>query len=321
MSTYPGGDATGDATFRIPREDPVAAECTSLSCELSGIVTDPGFVALVVVAGLVAFVAFAYIRDAKECCREERRRVIDERDAFEEFSDRVASFDPAPVNAATAFDGPVVGVQRGAGFGAPGDVRLQRVVDAYENTVMSLPHYQREYDETVGESLAAELGPDATMTLSNGEALSPELQSALISRSRHAATSRSELAEAIDVELDALSDAEARATDIDRSRRRLLEHLDGIPKRRRTDALIDVFDRLEGLEAKCDDAATTRQRAIRDPPMSVDFASSAGSTPTFYNYLYGPLDDTNHPILAEFSALADRIRRDKDRIVGQIARG
>ena len=316
MSTYPGGDAT----LRIPRKDPVAAECASLSCEVSGAVTDPGFVALAVVAGLVALVAFTYVRDAKECCREERRRVVDERDAFEEFSDRVAAFDSTPTSTAMAFDGPVVGVQPGAGFGAPGDVRLRRVVDAYENTVMSLPHYQREYDETVTESLAAELGPDATRTLSNGEVLSPELQSALVTRSRHAASSRTELAEAIDVELDALSDAEGRLTEIDRSRRRLHEHLDGVPERSQTDALIDVYDRLEELEDACDDAAMSRQCAIRDPPMSVDFASAEGETPTFYKYLYGPLEGTNYPVLAEFSELADRIRRDKDRIVGRIAR-
>ncbi|MWV64009.1 hypothetical protein GRS48_04110 [Halorubrum sp. JWXQ-INN 858] len=319
MKTYPGGDAT----FRIPHEEPIAAECASLTCELSAAATEPGFVTGVVVFGLVALVAFAYIRDAKACCREERRRVIDERDAFEEFSNRVASLDSTPVDAAsTSLDGPVIGIQRGSGLHAPGDVRLRRVLDAYEDTVLSLPHYTEEYDETATESLAAELGPDTTATLSTGGTLSPELQSALVTRSRHAAGSRADLADAIGAEIDALTDAETTLTRIDRERRTLHEHLDGVPPYARFDAQVDVWERLAVLEDRLDDAAVERQRRLRDPPMAVDFVTDdGGDAPTFYRYLYGSLEGTSYPVLAAFSSLAERIREDRDRLVGRIAYG
>ena len=315
MSIQPGADAT----FRVPREAPVAEECTARSCELSGIVTDPAFVGLVAVAGLVAFVAFAYLEDAAACCREERQRVDAERDAFEEFAERVASFEPVSAGAAVALDGPVVGVQPGAGFAGQKGGYLDDVLGSYAHTVMALPHYREEYDESAAESLAAELGADTVQTLSDERTLSPALQSALVTRSRHAAASRAELADAISVELDELSDAEVRLLEIDRARSRLHEHLDGVPKWGRTDALIDVYDRLEGLEAECDDLAKCRQGSLRDPPMTVDFGTNEGTNPTFYRYLYGPLSGTNYPVLASITELVDRLRRDRDRIVQRIA--
>jgi len=219
-----------------------------------------------------------------------------------------------------ALDGPVVGAQRGSGFVTPGDVRLRRVVDAYTETVVSLPHYTREYDETLAESLAAELGPDATSTVLSGGTLSPELQSTIVARSRQASTSRQSLADALDAELDALDAAEARLTEIDRSRHRLDEHLDGIRPEALTGARIDVWNRLETLESACDEAAAERQRRVRDPPMSID-SGSGGTDPTFYEYLYAPIEEVTYPVLAEFSELAERIRADRDRLAKRIARG
>ncbi|MFC6772257.1 hypothetical protein ACFQDD_12155, partial [Halorubrum pallidum] len=92
MSVNPG--ATG--VFQVPSADPAVAECTTLSCELGAVATEPGAVTAVVLVGLVAFLAFAYVRDATDDCRRERTRVLAERDAFESFADRVSSLEPAP---------------------------------------------------------------------------------------------------------------------------------------------------------------------------------------------------------------------------------
>lgn len=101
MSTRQG--AAG--IFRIQSAEP-ATECTSVSCDLASIASEPGTVTALVIAGVVAFVALAYIRDAEADCRNERRRVLDERDAFEEFADRVSGLDPAPVSStASSLDG------------------------------------------------------------------------------------------------------------------------------------------------------------------------------------------------------------------------
>jgi len=310
----------GDVRFRIP-DSGLGSECRSLSCEVAGLVTDPGVVTALVLVGLLAFVAFAYVRDAKSCCRRERRRVLDERDAFEEFADRISGLDPSPVNATgSTFNGPVIGTQRAESVSGPGDVRVRNVLDTYRDTVMSLPHYTEEYDESVVESLAAELGPDTTTSLASNGTLSPGLQSALVDRSRQAARARSSLADAIDTELDELTDTETTLTEIDRQRSRLNEHLEGVSRGGHTDASIDVWERLGDLEDRCDAVAADRQASLRDPPLAIEERND-GDDPRFTGYLYEPMEGPRHPVLASIASLADRIREDRDRIARRVANG
>ena len=310
-----------DVMFRLPSESSLGVDCTSLSCELSAMATEPGVVTGVVIAGLVAFIAFAYVRDAKACCRRERRRVLDERDAFEEFAERVSGLDPAPVDTTGGgFDGPVIGAHRTGSARSPGDIRLRNVLDAYRDTVMSLPHYTEEYDESVAESLAAELGPDTTTSLATNGTLSPALQSTLVDRGRQAARARTSLADAIDEEIDDLADMEATLTEVDRQRSRLNEHLEGVPNSSRVDASIDVWERLGDLESRCDDMATDRQATIRNPPMDTD-ATADEAAMTFREYLYGPMDGPRYPVLASVASLADRIREDRSRVARHVSDG
>lgn len=318
MSATPGSAAT----FRIPGREPVVTECTSLSCELGSVATAPAAVTAVVVAGILALVAFAYIRDAKADARRERRRVLDERDAFEQFADRVATFDPAPVeSSATAFGGggaEAFQIGNTPASGNHGDVRLRRVLAAYRDTVMSLPHYRAEYDETIPESLAAELGPDTAVSLAANGTLSSGAQSALVSRSRQAATARSTLADAIGAEIDALTAAEDDLACIDRRRRRLVEHLDGVDGDG-TDAAIDVWERLDALESDCDEVAADRQAALDDPPMTPEAGGIPDESRAFYEYLYGSTDGPRYPVLAQIAEVAEQVHTDRDRVARRIA--
>ncbi len=299
-------------------------ECTSLSCDLAAIASEPGAVTALVFAGVVAFVALAYIRDAKASCRDEQRRVRDEQDAFEEFADRVSGLDPAPASStAPSLDGPAAAVRTVSavdGGNGVDDVRLRRVLAAYRDTVMSLPHYREEYDETIPESLAAELGPDTAAALASNGTLSTGAQSALVRRSRQAADARSSLADAIDTEIDALSGYETDLTLVDRRRRRLLEHLDGV-RGDGTDAAIDIWRRLDGLEDDCDEIAGERQRTLDDPPMDVAPPGEEADRRSFHEYLYGPTEGPRYPVLAQIAEIAGRIRTDRDRVASRIAGG
>lgn len=312
----------GEVAFRVSSEAALEPECTSLSCELSATATEPGVVTAVALVGLLALLTFAYVRDAETVCRRERRRVMDEHDAFEEFADRIRALDPCPTEATTPSvpATQVVGTRHGAGERGVGDIRLRRVLDTYRDTVMSLPHYSEEYDETVGESIAAELGPDTTVSLASNGTLSPGLQSALVDRSRRASAARRSLADAIDAELDALADADATLSGIDRRRSRLNQHLDGIQQGRRADASIDVWERLGELESECEAVADDRQSTLRDPPMSPERVADDVET-GFYGYLYAPMDGPDHPVLASIATLVDRIREDRDRVARRIADG
>lgn len=320
MSSRPG--AAG--VLRIQDVEPATAECTSLSCDLTATASEPGVVTALVITGVVALVALAYVRDAKDDCRSERRRVLDERAAFEEFADRVSGFDPAPASStASSLNGPMATVRTvSAGNGGNGidDVRLRRVLAAYRDTVMSLPHYREEYDETIPESLAAELGPDTATALAANGTLSAGAQSALVRRSRQAADARSSLADAIGAEIDALSGYETDLNRVDRRRRRLLEHLDGM-NGDGTDAAIDVWRRLEELEDEVDEVAVERQHTLNDPPMTVDAPGDGADNQSFHEYLYGSTEGPNRPVLAQIGELVDRIRTDRDRVAKRVAGG
>jgi len=316
MSVYSGSANA----FRIPSADPAATgECTTLSCEVGAAATEPTVVVGAVVVGLAAFLAFAYVREAADAGQHERRRVLAERDAFEEFADRVSALDPSPTGStASGFDGQMAAVR--TVDRADGDVKLRRVLAAYRDTVMSVPHYGDEYDETVAESLAAELGPDTATALASNGTLSEPAQSALVGRSRQAADARSSLAEAIGEEIEALRSFENDLSCVDRRRRRLLEHLDGVSGAG-TDAAIDVWERLEELERECDGIAAERQEALTDPPMTPDSAVDVDGEHAFYEYLYEPTDGPRYPVLAQVSELAERIRSDRDGVASRLAGG
>ncbi|TKX55772.1 hypothetical protein EXE42_01885 [Halorubrum sp. SP3] len=326
MSVHTGSTAV----FQIPDQGVTVAGCASTWCELWAVATEPGVVTAVALAGVLALLAFAYVRDAEAACRRERRRVLDERDAFEAFADRVAEMDTVSVATEPGPTGVPAGALRGLGSarngsppgGGPGggrDATLRRVMAAYEDTVLSLPHYRTEYDETAAESLAAELGPDTATALATDGGLSSGAQSALVDRSRRAVDARDRLADAIEEETDELADRETTLSSIDRRRGRLIDHLDGVRSDSEIDAAIDVWNRLTELEGECDELAADRQRSLDEPPMTPRF--DADPDRTFYEYLYGPTDGPHYPVLAQIAELADRIRADKDGVEARIADG
>lgn len=325
MSVHPGSAAV----FQIPERE-LTERCSSGWCELGAAATEPGVITAVALVGVLALLAFAYVRDAESACRRERQRVLDERDAFESFADRVAQIDAVSVATDATPTGVPAGALRridGEGGGTPGggpsgrNVTLRRVMAAYHDTVLSLPHYRAEYDETPAESLAAELGPDAATALATDGALSSGAQSALVDRSRRAADARERLADAIDEEIDELDDRESALSTVDRRRRCLLDHLGGVRSEFEIDAAIDVWNRLTELERECDELAADRQRSLGDPPLTPESPLDADCDHPFHDYLYGAADGPRYPVLAQIAEVADGIRADRDRVGARIAGG
>ncbi|MFB6235325.1 MAG: hypothetical protein ABEH81_15555 [Halopenitus sp.] len=317
MGTY----TVAKVSFKIQETDPTQGGCSTLRCGLSEVLLDPAVVTAAFFIALGCFAAFAYVNEARSYCREERRRVADERDAFEEFAERVAGLSPTDATGGEAASGgdpstdgdpanagPVVGMRTGRSVDSGWDPDLERVVDAYRETVTAVPHYEEEYDDTVAESLAEELGYDTAVATVSGKTLSPGLQSALVTRSQQARANRAELLDAIDEELDALDDAETTLSAIDRERRNLRDHLAGVSQEVPFDAAVDIWNRLSALEERCDDAVKSRQDELRDPPMET------GDGPPLYEYLYSSLPETDYPVLAQFTQLAEQLQTDRRRI-------
>jgi len=320
MSVQPGSTAV----FQIPDRG-LTAGCSSGWCDLWAAATEPGAITAMALVGVLALLAFAYVRDAESACRRERRRVLGERDAFESFADRVAEMDTVSAATDATQTGVPAGAVRRIDGGGPGggptgrDATLRRVMAAYHDTVLSLPHYREEYDETAAESLAAELGPDAATALATDGGLSSGARSALVDRSRRAADARERLADAIGEEIEELDERESALSTADRRRRCLVGHLDGIRPDGEAEAAIDVWNRLTELERECDELAADRQRSLDDPPLTPEPPLDADSEHPFHDYLYGPVDGPRYPVLAQVAELADRIRADRERVGARIA--
>jgi cytochrome c556 len=176
---------------------------------------------------------------------------------------------------------------------------------------MSMAHYEAEYDETVLESMAAELGTDMATSLTTNGTLFSATQRALVDRANEAAAARTSLADAIETELNALCDAELELTAIDRRRRRLVHHLAEVEDDE-IGAAIDVWHRLNDFETETEKVATERQRSLRNPPMRVNTAVVDTGEMEFYDYLYGATDGPRHPVLAQIVDLTVEIRDDRD---------
>ncbi len=225
--------------------------------------------------------------EAAHAIRRERRRLVDERRAFEEFAKRVRGFDaerPQPTGDRTL-------LHRQSGG-------LDAVRDAYEETVMSVPHYRDEYGEPYAVNVAGELSRELAAALeSDGQFHSP-LKRKLLQATGQAIASRERLIGVVDAEAEALEstgdDVAALAGDVASLGDQPLANLEFNALRLTRERLRDVRDR-------CDDLAADRQSTLQDRrrtlPVEIDDLGE---------YLYADCE-TTYPLLGAFADLRRRI--------------
>lgn len=293
MKEYP----LAEVSFRAGYGD-VAAGCSGPGCTVAEVATEPLVALAAVVVSVAFFFAFAYVRDARETCTTERQQARTELDSFGRFVDRVSSLDAGGTALSTT------GATQSIA-GMTHDDRLDSVRDAYRDTVMDVPHYDEEYDDSLPESMAEEFGPDVATAVCRGDTLSAQLQRTLVARSTSAGARREKLDEAIQTELNAMEEAAADLERLDRERQTLLEHVDETD---RFDACVDVWRRLDDVEARIADVVSERQEQLQNPPMN-----TGDDLPSFYDYLYDRLDVT-YPVLATAAELVEQVRDDRKRV-------
>ena len=177
---------------------------------------------------------------------------------------------------------------------------LRAAREAYRETVMATPHYDREYGESLREHVAAEFGSSVATQFADGQALTPLLRRSLRGGSAEAIRQRAELLKSLASERrslrrcrDAVVDAQDR---LDAVHGRLDEDPD-------TATLCEIDDRLATLESECERVLTRRQRQInnRSGILLTDDATS------FAEYLYGDLDSC-FPVLTAATECIETIR-------------
>jgi len=267
--------------------------------------------------------------DAREALRIERRRVADEREAFRVFRGRVATVPSEPIRtdgagALGSGGGPIgVGGRRGGATGAtgaagsrgaepPAGSGLVAVRDAYQETVMSVPHYEVEYDDTYERSVAEEFGPEIAYALTRGSRFHAECKRSLLDASERAVEERERFLETV----------RSETASVERAASRLGPIRSEVESTARTDFSDEGFGTLDAYRARteallsdCDRIAARRQRelASHERDLAIDGEIDA---PT---YLYQDLSAT-YPVLATVGAVGDRIDGLKRRIERAMAR-
>ena len=286
--------------------------------------------ALVFVVGFVlpiAVLAFVHLREALSALREEREEAVEEGNAYAAFVRRTARMDPDGGTAPTAANG---GITRGSGAvggargglvdGGYGGVEsgdkggLDPVIDAYRETVMAQAGNPSADDDTVLADMAAEFGEDLAARVRSSDRLTPQLRSVLVNSGRQAADRRTDLVEAVDRELEAVSDARSTFEEVDR---RVTDETRGPLENRPHEDLQETWTALSGLEDRCESHLQRRQTRIHGESFNRT-GSGLTEDPALQSYLYEPLD-VDFPVLAEGTDLLRRVREVRGRVESALA--
>jgi hypothetical protein len=245
---------------------------------------------------------------ARDRLRAERRRVVDEREAFEAFRRRTAEVAPATGPAAGSREVPVG--HPASGPVGSSDAGATAVRDAYVATVMSVPHYDEEYGEPYRESVEIEFGPELAAALDAG--FDARTKRATLAATDRGIDDRERLLAALDEEADSLADARAA---IERALEDLAD-LRAEAETARYGTLDAVRVQLARLADDCDAAAADRQAHVREHH---DQLGLPDEYPSIQRYLYADLDAA-HPALATLAEVADLVRRERERVERRLAR-
>jgi hypothetical protein len=224
----------------------------------------------------------------------ERQAVTAELEAFDAFVDRIETVparEPAPA-------GEVHGLDCGEDCSG-----LAAVRDAYEATVMSVPHYDEDYGDTYRESVVAEFGPEIGTALTEGRCLQPYLKRVTVGKARSCRRDRERFLELLDVESESVA---AVGSELGGFESELQEFDGGAPAAGAYGALEAEWRRLDAIEGEIDRLATDRQRSIIRQRREF----SIPSAPDVPTYLYHAFD-ADYPLLSLCVTLRERVTKYK----------
>ena len=242
-----------------------------------------------------------HVRSAITVVETDYERTTTERDAFASFLQRISDLDVSAVDLQPnhAHQAPT---QTLATPETPGhaESQLERVRNAYRETIMSVPHYDEDYGDSLPESLAEEFGPEIATAILTSDQLTPHLQNQLIGATHHVRESRHALLQGLENEHSALKTADENLT-------RLGADLDDVFSAQSFHAwpdedLATARDCLHTRQQECDEFAADRQATLREQRIP----GTHHVDHEFAQYLYESLSVT-YPVLTDIASLAETL--------------
>jgi len=223
----------------------------------------------------------------------ERRRTVDEREAFRAFERRVRAVEDQS-------SAPQEGVSRVRLRTTSPAKGLRAVRDAYEATVMAVPHYGEEYDETFEQHVHAEFGPELTALLTRGEAFDTQSRRAVLAAASQAQEKRSRLLDALDAEQESFAESAEEL-------RSVIEELSEYESAQFPSLSFGTLDayraRLVVLEEKCNELVDDRQETLVNQRRNLSLPIEGPDIPT---YVYQSLRAT-YPVVSTAATTVERI--------------
>lgn len=239
---------------------------------------------------------YPIIEQATDRVDSELDIIASERSAFTTFLARISDLPVNQTSEARSVSAPAVAMHIDSQRPA---TSIKQIRTAYRNTVMSVPHHDVEYGDTLVENLGREFNSELAERLTNGTVLTQPVYAALVT----AATNRRNTRDTMQTDLrrernslltttDALEDIEIRAYDIGNE----LTGTSGSESQVQRD--------LAHLEYRCADLLETRQRVIRRRSIADWNGINTGSLAA---YLYDDLKTTT-PALSAIGSCLTTIR-------------
>lgn len=221
--------------------------------------------------------------------QRERRRTADELEALQTFEDRVRTISPKrsvedrqPLGVTTAVSKP------------PGG--LKKVREAYESTLMSVPHYLEEYDDSYVESLVGEFSPEIASALTDGTEFTRHCKQTVLSAVSSARSARESLLEAIDHEHESIRESKA---DLEQLERECGELRSVQFDEKQFGTLSAYHARLRVMTEQCEKRSRRRQNAIFDQRR---IQRLPADVPDVTVYFYQSLD-VDYPVMSAVAEL------------------
>jgi hypothetical protein len=241
-----------------------------------------------------------HIRSAIEVVATDCDRTVTERDALARFADRISGLDVSSVDLNADYSQQPPAQTLVAPASAATESQLARACEIYRETVMGVPHYTEDYDDSLSESLAIEFGPEVATAMTTGDHLTPHLRDRLVEATQEVRESRHALLQGLNSERSALEAADEDLT-------RLGADIDDVLSARSFNSwtnedLVVARDHLHTHERECDQLVVDRQATLHEQRVP----STHRIDLEFAEYLYQSLPVT-YPVLTDIASLAETL--------------
>ncbi len=227
------------------------------------------------------------LRLTEDAIETEVRRTRSEARAFKNFTAKVRELDSQTPTEGTA--GTMV---QTVTVSRPGTQR--RLREAYETTVMNVPHYEEDYGDSFQESFTAEFGEPISKAVMQGSSVDDRQQQLLLAKSREARRDRLEFADVLETERESVRKLSKRVWNFTAEMEILQEEAAAAATFGSYDA---IRNRLLTIESSCESLIASRQETLTGQRSNLSLPVEAPDVPT---YLYADLEIT-YPLLASIA--------------------